>query len=80
MLTHQLFEAQGLVADLGLGQDELCHVGFDHDGLDFSLGVDYNLLRWLDIGAEYRYEERDSDLDIFDYTANVFMLTARTTF
>ena len=79
--VHDLTPRTRLKLNLDYSNDDF-EGGFDRedDGLDFSLGLDYNLLRWLDIGAEYRYEERDSDLDIFDYTANVFMLTARTTF
>ena len=52
----------------------------DDDRKYFSLGVKYNLLRWLDIGAEYQFEERDSNLNAFDFTSNVFMLTAKTRF
>ncbi len=52
----------------------------DDDRQNFALGVKYNLLRWLDIGAEYQFEDRDSDHDAFDFTSNVFMLTVRTQF
>lgn len=41
---------------------------------NLSLGVQYSLLYWLDIGAEYQYGDRDSTIDVFDFTANMFMI------
>jgi hypothetical protein len=38
---------------------------------------DYEYRRWLDLGAGYRYEDRDSDINSFSYTANIFFLEAR---
>ena len=38
---------------------------------------DYEYRRWLDLGAGYRYEERDSDVNSFSFTENVFFLEAR---
>jgi hypothetical protein len=39
------------------------------------LGVEYSLLPWLNLGAEYSYEERDSTNDDFDFSATMFMLS-----
>ncbi|HEB96954.1 MAG TPA: hypothetical protein ENI96_11060 [Sedimenticola thiotaurini] len=44
------------------------------------LGVSHSLRRWLDVGAEYRFEQRDSSLDIYDFDANVFLVSATTRF
>ena len=35
-------------------------------------GVAYSFRRWLDLGAGYRYEKRQSDIDALKYTRNVF--------
>ena len=80
-ITHDITARTHLKMKLQYSNDDFKGV-FDRedDGWDFSTGAEYNLLRWLDVGVEYRYEERDSSLDIFDYTANVFMLNARTAF
>jgi hypothetical protein len=32
--------------------------------------------RWLDLGARYWYDDRDSDIDNGGYKNNVFMLSA----
>jgi hypothetical protein len=37
----------------------------------------YAFRRWLDLGVGYRFEERDSDVDIFDYTRNEIFLQAK---
>ena len=34
----------------------------------------YDWRRWAKISAEYRYEERDSEIDIFDYDRNHFSI------
>ena len=38
---------------------------------------DYEFRRWLDLGAGYRYEDRDSDIDSFSFTANIVFFEAR---
>jgi len=38
---------------------------------------DYEYRRWLDFGAGYRYEDRDSDVNSFSYTANIVFFEAR---
>ncbi len=52
----------------------------EDDRWDLRLGMKYSLRRWLDLGAEYRFEDRDSTEDRFDFSSNVFMLTASTRF
>lgn len=46
----------------------------------FRLEAKYSLLRWLTIGAGYKYTERDSDLNNLDFKTNIFMLEARAQF
>jgi len=38
---------------------------------------DYAFRRWLDLGAGYRWEDNDSDVNSFSYTENVFFLEAK---
>lgn len=48
----------------GTRKDDLFNVG---------LGIDYKLKRWLNIGASYRYSERDSNVVNASYDDNIFM-------
>ena len=52
----------------------------DDDRWETGLGLEYSLVHWLDVGVAYRYQDRDSNVDIFDFTSNVIMLTAGTRF
>ncbi len=44
------------------------------------LGVTHSLRRWLDVTAEYRYEERDSNIDLYDYDTSIFLVGVSTRF
>jgi hypothetical protein len=52
--------------------------GFDRtdDVASIGLRVGYKFRRWLTLGGEYIYSKRDSNIDSFDYTKNLFLLTA----
>jgi hypothetical protein len=52
--------------------------GFDRTDKTWFTGVKvgYRFRRWLTLGAEYDYWKRDSNLDIYDYTRNLFLITA----
>jgi hypothetical protein len=47
------------------------------DNYNVEARYDYAFRRWMDIGGGYRYEDRDSDLNFYSYTENVFFLEAR---
>tara|TARA_R110002074_G_scaffold262023_1_gene434279 strand:- start:14571 stop:15770 length:1200 start_codon:yes stop_codon:yes gene_type:complete len=44
--------------------------GRSDDVFGVGASVDYKLRRWLDLGAGYSYDERDSSLNAFDYKRN----------
>ncbi|MFT5397157.1 MAG: hypothetical protein ACI85N_002375, partial [Gammaproteobacteria bacterium] len=44
--------------------------GRSDDIFGAGASVDYKIRRWLDLGAGYSYEERDSTLAAFDYKRN----------
>ena len=41
----------------------------------FGAGVDYELVRWLRLGVQYNYEQRDSNFRAFDFTDHRAALT-----
>lgn len=41
-----------------------------------GLRANYKFRRWLTLGAEYNYTDRNSSLDVNDYDRNVYFLTA----
>ncbi len=38
---------------------------------------DYEYRRWMDLGVGYRYEDRDSDIDDFNFSANIVFFEAK---
>jgi hypothetical protein len=52
--------------------------GFDRTDKTWLTGIKagYKFRRWLTLGAEYDYWKRDSNLDIYDYNRNLFLITA----
>lgn len=49
--------------------------GRDDDRQVLSLGLNYNWRRWISVGANYTYTERESDINLFDMQKNVFAVT-----
>jgi len=45
----------------------------------FGAKVSYDFRRWLTLGAEYTYTERNSNLNFDDYKRNLFLLTVGAT-
>ena len=50
--------------------------GREDDLYSIGVAVNYKMRRWLEISGSYRYDERDSTIDLFDYDRNIFELTA----
>lgn len=44
------------------------------------LGVEHSLLTWLNISLDYQFNERSSDLEIYEYKANIIGLSLTTKF
>jgi hypothetical protein len=44
------------------------------------LGIDYSLLTWLNIKLDYKFIERSSDIDIYNFKANIIALSLTTNF
>jgi hypothetical protein len=46
------------------------------DTTSFGLQVGYKFRRWLTLGAEYTHSRRNSDVDIYDFSKNLYFITA----
>ncbi len=54
--------------------------GREDDLLSFGANVEYKMRRWLDLGAGYNYDERESTINSFDYERNIVQAYATVTF
>jgi len=71
-LTRRLTMESGITLEFDkwsqIREDEL---------FDLYLGVEYSLLRWMDIGVRYTFQNRDSNIPGLDYDSNVIMFTVQ---
>jgi hypothetical protein len=74
--THAWSSYLNTGVDLRYQKDQ--YQGFDRNDEIKSLGlkVGYRFRRWLTLGAEYAYSQRDSNLPQFEYNKNFYLLTA----
>lgn len=74
--THAWSSYVNTGVDLRYQKDQ--YQGFDRNDEIKSLGlkVGYRFRRWLTLGAEYQYSQRDSNLPQFEYNKNFYLLSA----
>ena len=58
-------------------KDDYAGLGRNDNTSIFGLKLTHDTLRWLTLGAEYTYTNRDSNLNNFDYKKNLILFTAR---
>jgi hypothetical protein len=86
---HELTDRTTLTINLGYEHDKF--QGFSSGGTasgsdrsenlkNVAVGVNYQAVKWLGLGAQYIFEDRDSTQTEFTYQANTFMLSAQTVF
>ncbi|BBO28959.1 hypothetical protein AltI4_33470 [Alteromonas sp. I4] len=74
-LSHKITELLTIKADAVFSKDELVFSSArEDDRYAYKVGLDYELLRYLTVGAFYTYEERDSSSELADYKANIIGL------
>ncbi len=54
------------------GEDDYTSTVREDTRFNTGLKINYDWRRWAKMGAGYLYEERDSNVDIFDYERNLF--------
>ena len=75
--NHQWNDRSSTGLTLGAGVDDYEGSNRKDDNYGVEARYDYAFRRWMDLGAGYRYEDRDSDLNFFSYNENVFFLEAK---
>lgn len=75
---HKLSPKFSTLVEIGYSEDSFDEAIAERsdDYLNLGLSANYKMRRWLDLGAGYRYSERDSSFTIFDYDRNRFELSA----
>ncbi|MBD3647644.1 MAG: outer membrane beta-barrel protein, partial [Pseudomonadales bacterium] len=60
------------MVSVGVGTDEYDNNAREDDREYYRLSVNYDLERWVNIGAGYSFTDRDSNQDLFDYDKTIF--------
>jgi hypothetical protein len=47
---------------------------------NITLGINHSLLTWLNVSLDYKYIERSSDFEVYNYKANIIGLSLTTNF
>jgi hypothetical protein len=58
-----------------LGTDEYENDPRSDDRTDYSIGVNYDLERWINLGFSYSVQDLDSNTSVFDYDKRIIALT-----
>ena len=72
-LDYRLAERFGIYAE-GSYRIDRNVVDREWETISGNAGISWNFLQYFDLFLDYRYAERDDDLDIRDYTNNRVML------
>ena len=64
--------------NLTLGYLNEDYEGTEREDDEYQVSASYNyaMRRWLDLGAGYSYADRDSDIDLYEYSRSVVYITA----
>jgi polysaccharide biosynthesis protein VpsM len=62
--------------NLRFQRDEYQGFNRSDDIRSIGLRAGYKFRRWLTLGAEYTYTQRDSNISVFEYDRNLYLLTA----
>ena len=80
-VKHSLTELTKVEAELTYAKDELVFSSNRQDKrIGGKLGITYSLFTWVELGANFSFEERNSTSDAADYKANSMNLTAKLSF
>jgi hypothetical protein len=85
--SHRLTDSITLTLNGGMEHDDFTSASGATTGSDrtdllknVAVGVKYTAIKWVGLGVQYIYEDRDSTQTQFQYQANTFMVSAQTLF
>ncbi|MFQ5661080.1 MAG: outer membrane beta-barrel protein [Gammaproteobacteria bacterium] len=77
--NHAWLKRLSSVVDFSYAKDMFDPTAREDDLINAGISINYNIRRWLTIGAGYHYRDRDSSDSVFDFHRNIYELTARIT-
>ncbi|OUR61416.1 hypothetical protein A9Q74_09635 [Colwellia sp. 39_35_sub15_T18] len=78
---HEITPRTTLKAAYTYGSDDIVTIRSRTDKRhNLVLGIDHSLLTWLNISLDYQFNDRSSDLAIYEYQANIISLSLTSKF
>ena len=77
--THDWGNQVSSTVDFSYSNDSFDPTTREDDLINTGVQLNYAMRRWLTLSAGYRYDERDSNRNAFDYERNVILFTASIT-
>ena len=79
---HKLSPKLGTTVDVSYTENTFpgSDSGREDDLFSVGVAINYKMQRWLKMGGGYRYDDRDSSLNLFSYDSNHFELFATVLF
>jgi len=74
--THFWFPHLNSVVDLSYAKDKFQPTTRSDERMNAGIALNYVMRPWATLGVSYRYDDRDSNRDTFDFTRNLFMISA----
>ena len=72
--TQGWTSAISTTVSFGTGDDDYDETNRSDDVTNYGISLDYEFRRWLSIGVAYDFDERDSNINAFDYERNIYSL------
>ena len=73
--THDWSSLLHTNMSFAVGTDEYDNDPRSDDRTDYSVGVNYDLARWINLGLSYSYQDLDSNTAVFDHDKRVIAVT-----
>lgn len=73
---HKFSPRLSTVVDFSYSEQSFGTITREDDYLNLGISINYKMRRWLQLGGGYRYDERDSTDNDFDYDRNLVELFA----
>lgn len=83
-IIHKLLARTSLNAKLAIDDDDIVFSASNSNRNDkrnvVELGIKHSLKKWLNVELQYKYQEKSSNIELFNFDANNISLTFETVF
>jgi hypothetical protein len=73
--VHDWSERLHTQASASIGTDEFNQDPREDDINRYGVSANYDFNRWMNIGIGYSFDEKDSNVDLFDYSRNIYSIS-----